>query len=87
MLAGFAIKDSVSALIQKQFVQIIKYDATISYSDESVLDTVKADDRIDDYDTIHTYLSDVGNAEVIEDEDKQQKEDITIDVVENADEF
>ena len=34
-----------------------------------------------------TYLSDVGNAEVIEDEDKQQKEDITIDVVENADEF
>ena len=87
MLAGFAIKDSVSALIQKQFIQIIKYDATISYSDESVLDTVKADDRIDDYDTIHTYLSDVGNAEVIEDEDKQQKEDITIDVVENADEF
>jgi putative ABC transport system permease protein len=87
MLAGFAIKDSVSALIQKQFVQIIKYDATISYSDESVLDTVKADDRIDDYDTIHTYLSDVGNAEVIEDEDKQQKEDITIDVVENANEF
>ena len=63
------------------------YDATISYSDESVLDTVKSDDRIDDYDTIHTYLSDVGNAEVIEDEDKQQKEDITIDVVENADEF
>jgi len=52
-----------------------------------VLDTVKADDRIDDYDTIHTYLSDVGNAEVIDDEDKQQKEDITIDVVENADEF
>ena len=52
-----------------------------------MLDTVKADDRIDDYDTIHTYLSDVGNAEVIEDEDKQQKEDITIDVVENADEF
>ena len=87
MLAGFAIKDSVSAFIQKQFVQIIKYDATISYSDESVLDTVKSDDRIDDYDTIHTYLSDVGNAEVIEDEDKQQKEDITIDVVENADEF
>ena len=37
MLAGFAIKDSVSAFIQKQFVQIIKYDATISYSDESVL--------------------------------------------------
>ena len=83
----FTIKDNVSAFIQKQFVQIIKYDAIISYSDESVLDTVKSDDRIDDYDTIHTYLSDVGNAEVIEDEDKQQKEDITIDVVENAVEF
>lgn len=87
MFAGFGIKDSISALIEKQYNEIIQYDVSIKYEGDEIPETVNSDSRFEKALTICEYTSDVGNAETIDDADKQQREDVSIEVVEDAQAF
>jgi len=87
MYAGFGIKDSISSLIVKQYNEILNYNLTITYKDDSVVDTVKEDARIDDYSVQYSYTAKVGNFENTEEENYIEKENINMNVIEDVSSF
>lgn len=87
MFAGFGIKDSISALIEKQYNEILKYDVSINYDGDEVPQKVSSDTRFSASVAICDYTSDVGNAETIENADKQEKEGVSIQITDNSEAF
>lgn len=84
MYAGFAIKDSISALIVKQFEQIQKSDITIMYDGDNTAERIADNDKITDsislYQNTVTVSAD-NNGESVE------KENIYINVVDDSVKF
>lgn len=87
MMAGFGIKDSISALIQKQFGELTKYDVSIVYKGTDVEDLVKSDEALTNSTTVYYYIADVANAEYVEEPKKQVKEDVVVNVVREKEHF
>lgn len=83
MYAGFGIKDSISSLIVKQYEEILKYNLTITYSDDLIYDTVKEDTRINEYAAQYSYAAKVSNLEQLKDKNFVEKENININVIDD----
>ena len=87
MMAGFGIKDSITALIDKQFNDITKYDVSINYDDETVKEKVDEDDRFEESMSVYSYKADIKTTENITDKDSQLKEDIVVNVISDKENF
>ena len=87
MYAGFGIKDSISTLIVKQYEEILKYNLTIMYSDDSIYDAVKEDTRINEYSAQYSYTAKASNLEQLSDKNFVEKENINMNVVDDVSAF
>lgn len=81
MMAGFGIKDSITALISKQFSELMRYDVSIMYTDSTSIDEISSDSRFEKFITVLNYTSDVDNTENVTDEDKERKEGVSVNVI------
>ena len=86
LLSGFGIKDSIKAIVEKQFGQVYKYDMTIGFDSDTSIETqkeimgyVSQNGEIENYTTVKMKNSDVSLDE--------NKESVTIIVPKEKDEF
>ena len=73
LVAGFGLKDSITAIASKQFDEIYKYEMVIDLKDSigvgdntKSLDTIEEDSRIEDYILIKEQLLDIGKGNIEE---------------------
>jgi len=73
LVAGFGLKDSITAVARKQFDEIYKYEMIVDLKDSlgvgdstKSLDTIKEDSRIEDYILIKEQLMDIGKGNIEE---------------------
>ncbi len=73
LVAGFGLKDSITAVARKQFDEIYKYEMIVDLKDSigvgdstKSLDTIKGDSRIEDYILIKEQLMDIGKGNIEE---------------------
>lgn len=87
MMTGYGIKDSISVLITKQFEEILKYDCSVRYDDDTFLNRFMLDADIKGYVSLFNYSTDVTiPAETVEGEDIEVS-NISVNVVGSPDKY
>jgi putative ABC transport system permease protein len=87
MFAGFAIKDSISALVVKQYEEIIKSDITITYTGDDTVSRIADNKKITDYIKLYQNTVTVSSSDNEDDKDYAEKENIYLNVTESAEDF
>jgi putative ABC transport system permease protein len=87
MFAGFAIKDSISALVVKQYEEIIKSDITITYTGDDTVSRIADNEKITDYIKLYQNTVTVSSSDNEDDKDYAEKENIYLNVTESAEDF
>jgi putative ABC transport system permease protein len=87
MFAGFAIKDSISALVVKQYEEIIKSDITITYTGDDTVSRIADNKKITDYIKLYQNTVTVSSSDNEDDKDYAEKENIYLNVTISAEDF
>ncbi len=85
MMTGYGIKDSISVLITKQYGEIIKYDASVSFEDDSVASRLTFDADVKEVISLLNYTCDISDNEDMTDESSQTINYVSVNVVKDAD--
>ena len=87
MYAGFAIKDSISALIEKQFDEIIKYDLSINYETDDAKNEAVSNSKLIDSIVISEYTGMVSSTYNRDSDNYKEKDNVYINVTDDSELF
>ena len=87
MYAGFAIKDSISALIKKQFEEIIKYDLSINYETDDAKKEVISNPKLTNSIVISEYTGMASSSDNSDSDVYKEKDNVYIDVTDDTELF